>query len=191
MPKKPKKAKKTQRLVPTPLPEEVIHEKAELKKTESEIGIKKPEYVCLVHRGEIVGDVYICPTCQSLYCPKCAKSLKVKGETCWSCHNELSIAVSSLERKIFMEKSASEILGDIIKGDPPLREAIDSDRNFKEIPGLHDHEFTLLRPEELEKIDLLYMSYEEKLEFIKEILSFNIKERKKIIDDILKQGIES
>lgn len=60
----------------------------ELKKTESEIGIVKPKIICIVHKGPIVGNVYVCPHCQTFYCQNCVKALKRKGEKCWSCDKE-------------------------------------------------------------------------------------------------------
>ncbi|MHA2101008.1 MAG: NosD domain-containing protein, partial [Candidatus Kariarchaeaceae archaeon] len=84
VPVKPKKSKKIKKdAVPSALTEE---EKREAVKTEAEMGIEKQQFVCIVHKGPIVGaNVYICPGCQAIYCTKCATALKDKGEHCWSC----------------------------------------------------------------------------------------------------------
>jgi hypothetical protein len=76
-------------------PEEI----AELEKTEKEIGIEKEKFMCIVHRGKIVGNIYVCPNCQAIYCQNCAKSLKQKGESCWSCENEIEIDLFESEAK--------------------------------------------------------------------------------------------
>ncbi len=65
----------------------------ELKKTESEVGIEEKEFICVVHKGNIDGNIYLCPQCKTLYCERCAKALREKGEKCWSCGNEININV--------------------------------------------------------------------------------------------------
>ena len=74
-------------------------EKKELEKTESEMDIEKKEVLCVVHRGPIVGNIYLCPDCMTYYCVKCAKALKEKDESCWSCGREIEIAISEEEIK--------------------------------------------------------------------------------------------
>jgi len=74
-------------------------EKMELEKTESEMDIKKKKVECIVHRGPIVGSIYLCPNCMTYYCIKCAKALKEKDEACWSCGEKIEIAVSESEIK--------------------------------------------------------------------------------------------
>ena len=61
----------------------------EIKKTESEMDIEKQKVTCIVHKGPIEGNLYLCPHCKTFYCAKCAKTLKEKGEECWSCGKEL------------------------------------------------------------------------------------------------------
>ena len=65
-------------------------EKEELKKTESEVDVEEKEAICLVHKGAIVGTVYICPNCKTYYCLKCANALINKGEKCWTCEREIT-----------------------------------------------------------------------------------------------------
>ena len=72
-------------------------EKKEVEKTESEMEIEKKEVVCVVHRGPIVGNIYLCPKCMTYYCVKCAKALKEKDEACWSCGEDIDIAISKEE----------------------------------------------------------------------------------------------
>jgi len=63
----------------------------EKRKTESEVGVNKKEFVCVVHKGAIDGPIYLCPNCHTLYCQKCATALKEKDEKCWSCESEINI----------------------------------------------------------------------------------------------------
>ena len=63
----------------------------EQRKTEAEMGIEKKEFICIVHKGAIDGPIYLCPSCHSLYCQKCATALKEKGEACWSCNTKITI----------------------------------------------------------------------------------------------------
>jgi parallel beta-helix repeat protein len=65
--------------------------KKELRKTEAEVSVEKESHACVVHRGKIVGAVYICPKCETYYCMKCANVLKKKGETCWACNNKIDL----------------------------------------------------------------------------------------------------
>ncbi len=85
----------SKKLQSTPALEKPINisevEKQELKKTEAEVGVEKKELTCIVHRGPIMGATYACPTCQTLYCQKCAAILKEKGEKCWSCNQEIKL----------------------------------------------------------------------------------------------------
>ncbi len=68
-------------------------EKKEIEKTESEMEIEKKKVECIVHRGTIVGSIYLCPNCMTYYCIKCAKALKEKDEACWSCGEKIDISV--------------------------------------------------------------------------------------------------
>ena len=67
-------------------------EKRELERTEAEMGIEKDKFVSVVHKGPIKGDnIYLCPTCETFYCRNCAKVLKDKGESCWTCEHEFEL----------------------------------------------------------------------------------------------------
>jgi tetratricopeptide (TPR) repeat protein len=71
------------------IPEHTVKEKIELEKLESELNIEEQQFICIVHKGQIVGTVYICPNCKTCYCLTCAYSLKANGEKCWVCNNEI------------------------------------------------------------------------------------------------------
>jgi len=86
---RPKKDKKSDELKESTELSEV--EQEEIEKTESEMDIEKQELMCVVHRGPIIGTMYACTKCQTIYCQKCAKTLKDKGEKCWSCHQEFEL----------------------------------------------------------------------------------------------------
>ncbi|MFX1389045.1 MAG: hypothetical protein ACFE9Z_03165 [Promethearchaeota archaeon] len=40
---------------------------------------------CLFHKGEIKGEIYICPTCKSNYCLECAKNAAKEAKLCIKC----------------------------------------------------------------------------------------------------------
>jgi len=63
----------------------------ELEEIKPEGGEEKEQHICVVHRGKILGVMYICPVCETYYCMKCAKALKNKGETCWACNSEIKL----------------------------------------------------------------------------------------------------
>jgi len=66
-------------------------EKQELVKTEEEVNVERQKFICIVHKGPIVGATYICPSCQAFYCQKCALAIKEKGEKCWSCDHDFEL----------------------------------------------------------------------------------------------------
>lgn len=68
-----------------------IHEIVANHRTKAEVQVEKEEHFCVVHRGKIVGAMYLCPKCETFYCMKCATVLKNKGETCWSCNNKIEL----------------------------------------------------------------------------------------------------
>jgi len=61
----------------------------ELQESEAETSLEKGQHFCVVHRGKIVGSIYLCPTCETYYCMNCATVLKNRSETCWGCNNEI------------------------------------------------------------------------------------------------------
>ena len=96
-PKKAVKPKKKPTAVVLPPAELSKEEKKDLEKTEAEMGIEKQKFVCIVHKGHIEGDNYLCPNCQTFYCVKCAKALRDKGEQCWSCGSKIIVAETKTE----------------------------------------------------------------------------------------------
>ncbi|MBN1802992.1 MAG: right-handed parallel beta-helix repeat-containing protein [Candidatus Lokiarchaeota archaeon] len=68
-----------------------IYKKQEFDNTESEIEVKKPEFFCLVHKGQVKGEnVYLCPHCNAFYCKECVEVLRHRGEKCWLCNKPLN-----------------------------------------------------------------------------------------------------
>jgi len=47
--------------------------------------IKISEQFCLFHKGNIRGEIYICPKCKSKYCLECAKKAMNEGKSCIKC----------------------------------------------------------------------------------------------------------
>ena len=68
----------------------VLGKRLEKSLAESEIKVEDQKFICIVHKGQIVGTVYICPNCKICYCLTCAYSLKANGEKCWVCNNEIN-----------------------------------------------------------------------------------------------------
>ena len=69
-----------------------VEELQELQQTEAEIGIEEMRINCIVHKGPVEGtNVYICPSCKTFYCVRCAKAVKKSGDKCWTCKSELTI----------------------------------------------------------------------------------------------------
>jgi hypothetical protein len=91
--KKPKKKGSSDSSVRPLTPEEL----EEVRKTESELEINKPKFICIVHKGPIDGEIYLCPHCHTFYCEKCAKALKLQNEKCWACDNRITISIVKME----------------------------------------------------------------------------------------------
>jgi hypothetical protein len=83
--KAPKKAGVHEEQAVTPLPFDAT--------TESEVGVQKQEFICVVHKGPITGANFLCPKCGTFYCMACAMALKKNGEKCWTCGAELDVIV--------------------------------------------------------------------------------------------------
>ena len=181
------KPKKLKPLAPIPLPPELaLKEEEELIKTEKEVKVRKHSLYCIVHRGDATGSVYICPNCQTIYCERCAKVIKLKGESCWTCNNEIELSVSKIEKVRLLEFSSKEILTERIQKDKTLYNFIHENKNIEEFPEVLDYEFTLLSQKELDEIDLLDLNVDEKKEFISELLSMSVDNRQKILKSMLK-----
>ncbi len=71
--------------------EDIETKRKEIEETESQMGIVKPKIMCVVHKGPIIGPSYICPRCETFYCMNCARVLKMRGESCWSCKLNINL----------------------------------------------------------------------------------------------------
>ncbi|MBD3254502.1 MAG: hypothetical protein GF383_05385 [Candidatus Lokiarchaeota archaeon] len=160
-------------------------EKRELEKTEAEVDVKKDIIKCLVHRGPIKGSVYLCPNCQAHYCNRCAKVLKMKEETCWSCGSEIEVSYTSKEKRELLEENAKDIYGALLLENPEIAEYLNTDKSVKEFPELKKYFLNVITDEELDRIDLLNLSIEDKKKFLDEILNLDIEERRELIDEML------
>ena len=63
----------------------------ELLKTEEEVAVEKEKHICIVHRRDFLGTVYLCPNCESFYCLRCATMLKGKCENCMVCNSKIDL----------------------------------------------------------------------------------------------------
>ncbi|NMC08499.1 MAG: hypothetical protein GYA24_25040, partial [Candidatus Lokiarchaeota archaeon] len=73
-------------------PELTPEQLAEQQKTEAEVTTFKEKKICLVHKGPVSGNIYLCPQCDALYCVKCAGALKQAGEKCWQCGSPIVVS---------------------------------------------------------------------------------------------------
>ncbi len=152
--------------------------------------MQESKFICIVHRGDITGDMYLCPECKALYCQRCAKVLKANKDACWSCTSEIVVSLTESERLELTGVNAIGILHDIIAKNDYLKEALEEEIPFKDVPELSNQEFTLFNDEELTKIDLLELAEDEKREFINDIIGLSPDKRKVIIDKILQEEEE-
>ncbi|MBY8985162.1 MAG: hypothetical protein KGD65_08855 [Candidatus Lokiarchaeota archaeon] len=46
---------------------------------------KVDENFCLLHKGNVEGETYTCPSCKTKYCLKCAQKAKSEAKLCVKC----------------------------------------------------------------------------------------------------------
>lgn len=85
----------------------------------------------------------------------------------------------------FLEKRAIELIEEILEETPFIREYIETNKLHAEIPEIREYIFSIIHAEDLDKIDLLDLSMDEKKEFIKEIINLDAGKRKQLLDDML------
>ncbi|MEX2684685.1 MAG: hypothetical protein Q6373_024145 [Candidatus Sigynarchaeota archaeon] len=61
------------------------------KKVEKELGIQKVKPTCMVCTRLLKGTSFICPTCETKYCIRCARTLASRKESCWTCRKQLKV----------------------------------------------------------------------------------------------------
>ena len=177
----PKKKKKKPSKSVTPLTPEEIEE---TEKTESEMGIQQKLDKCTVHKGKIQGISYVCPKCQAKYCMKCAQTLHAQKEACWLCGLAIDLgteeepAVES--EKFILPGNNEEKIISLIKKDLPL----------ENISELNDLNITALSEEFIEKMMKINMEPQDRLAFIKEMLSLTPAERRRILDRMIESDSE-
>lgn len=61
--------------------------------SKEEIKVFREKNLCLVCKGEAIGfNAFICPTCNVLYCEKCARALILLENACWVCKGKFDPA---------------------------------------------------------------------------------------------------
>ena len=129
-----------------------------------------------MHRGTIVGSVYICPHCQTIYCQKCARVLNEDGEKCWSCENDIELG--DIKTKIESDPIDNSKLHDLFDGEN-ITEKISEPRGIN---------VTLLSEDFFKKLEQLDWEDADKEEFIKEMLALTPEKRAKILDEMIEKS---
>ncbi|MFX1394142.1 MAG: B-box zinc finger protein [Promethearchaeota archaeon] len=69
---------------------ETLSQSRPAKISEKEVTFYREQKVCLVCKGEAISfNIYVCPSCEALYCRKCALALSELENACWACDNPL------------------------------------------------------------------------------------------------------
>ncbi|MEX2684250.1 MAG: right-handed parallel beta-helix repeat-containing protein [Candidatus Sigynarchaeota archaeon] len=69
--------------------EEIIERKVD-EQLEQELKVELKEEKCVVCEGILKGTSYVCPSCKTKYCIRCAIMLSDRQENCWVCKNRLT-----------------------------------------------------------------------------------------------------
>ncbi len=78
--------------------------------TEEEITFHKEQKICLVCKGKVAKyNVYICPSCDVLYCQNCAHTLENLENRCWVCGEPID---KSKPKKPFKQEEDKVIIDD-------------------------------------------------------------------------------
>ncbi|MFX0102396.1 MAG: hypothetical protein ACFFCS_22715 [Candidatus Hodarchaeota archaeon] len=71
--------------------------------TEEEVSVSKEKKICLVCKSKLERTIYICPSCDVLYCVRCAATLTGLENACWSCNEPIDpskpVNISEQERE--------------------------------------------------------------------------------------------
>ncbi len=59
------------------------------KVTEEEVSISKEKKICLVCKGKVGGNIFMCTDCGTFYCQKCSEALSNLENACWSCNTPI------------------------------------------------------------------------------------------------------
>jgi hypothetical protein len=57
--------------------------------TEEEVSISKEKKICLVCKGKVLGNTYICTECEAFYCMKCSQAISNSENACWACNSPI------------------------------------------------------------------------------------------------------
>ena len=85
----------------------------------------------------------------------------------------------------------ADFIEDYFNAMPLIKKYIESEESYEEMKTTNKFIFSVFRPEELEKINQLDLSKLEKIQFIREMLYFDVDERKALIDNMLKNRFET
>jgi hypothetical protein len=70
--------------------EEVIIHRVD-RRIEKELGVQKVRPTCMVCTIPLKGTNFICPTCETKYCIRCARALAERKESCWTCRKRIQL----------------------------------------------------------------------------------------------------
>lgn len=82
--------------------------------------------------------------------------------------------------------NSSDMIEDYFDAMPSIEDYVGSDNSYKDMPIMDKFIFSMFSKEELDKINLLDLPKLDKILFIREMLYYNPKERKDIIENMLK-----
>jgi hypothetical protein len=57
--------------------------------TEEEVTYHKEQKICLVCKGRVSREIFLCPSCDVLYCIKCSNALSELENACWACETAI------------------------------------------------------------------------------------------------------
>jgi parallel beta-helix repeat protein len=152
------------KLLGLPEPEVPRASPEELQKAEAEMRIDASAGQCLVCKQELIGDIFICPSCKTArYHRACADALANINETCWVCKQPF----------------------------PSTRRAAREDEDMAQSIPLEAPSLTVLEPDVIDRINQLSLDPEQVEMLLTVLANKEPSARPKYIDDIFSDQLET
>ncbi|MBN1802223.1 MAG: hypothetical protein JW891_11995 [Candidatus Lokiarchaeota archaeon] len=163
-------------------------ESIEVDSKKDKLNIQEEIDICQVHRGPIEGIIFSCPKCKTKYCLKCARIVEAKNEGCWFCGAPIDTNIESYltEEDLDISKlHLSDLFNNAI-----LTKLLKDKKLLDVLTAFGENKLTLVSQEFLEKMnDLPWENENEKIEFLKEMLSLSPEERCEFLDEMIEKPL--
>ena len=75
------------------------------------------KHVCIVHKGEIKGKMFICPSCNAYYCLACKEAIEQIDKVCWNCKKPFDQPTRAEVAAVSHPEPSKESTGPVLVGE--------------------------------------------------------------------------